>query len=192
MFKKILPLSLLAISGAATADTYVGIGLGQATADIAPIDFGAGVYSSVNDSEAAIKFFGGFEVNRNFAVELGYTYLGDMGVDYTDGVDSLYETAESGAVYFAAVGSIPLGGASLFGKVGFASWAMDYSWADDWGVYASETVTGVDPMVGVGMQFDIGNTVSLRAEFERYMSVGDRHTIESDIDVLSASAVLWF
>lgn len=193
MLKKIIPFTLLAVSSIANAGGYLGVGLGQSSADILPIDFGPGVYSSVTDTDTAVKFFGGFELNRNFAVEIGYTYLGEMGVDYSDGIYNDFERAETSAAYFAAVGSIPLGGVSLFGKVGFASWNMDYSWSDDFGEYWSESTSGVDPMFGVGMQFNVTNAVSLRAEYERFMDIGDQDTIgQSDYDVLSISGMLWF
>lgn len=192
MLKKIIPLTLLAMSSAANADSYMGIGLGQSSAEIMPLDLGPGFSTTVTDTATAVKFTGGFEITRNLSMEVGYTYFGEMGVDYTDAVGTQYERAESGASYFAAVGSLPLGGASLFCKVGFASWTLDYSWTDEFGTY-TESTSGVDPMVGVGIQLDVSRALSLRAEAERYMDVGDPTTIgQTDIDVLSVSGVFWF
>jgi OOP family OmpA-OmpF porin len=192
MFKKFLPLALLALSGVVNADNYAGIGLGQAKAEVEAIAL-PGYVSYASDTGTAVKFLGGFEVGRNFAVEVGFASFGEMGVDYLDGFDTIYESAETSAVYIAAVGSIPLGQASLFGKVGFASWYREYSVGDEIGVLWRETSEGVDPMVGLGLQLNAGSAFSLRAEVERFMDVGDRYTIgQSDVDVLSISGVLWY
>lgn len=192
MFKKIIPLALLAMSAAAHADSYVGIGLGQAKSDIEAVAL-PGYASDVSDTGTAVKFVAGFEVSRNFAVEVGFASFGEVSVDYIDGVDNIYETAQTSAAYVAAVGSIPLGQASLFGKVGLASWYREYSVGDEIGVYWRERSEGVDPMVGLGLQLNAGPAFSLRAEVERFMDVGDRYTIgQSDVDVLSISGVLWY
>jgi OOP family OmpA-OmpF porin len=192
MFKKIIPLALLAMTSAANADSYVGIGLGQAKAEVEAVAL-PGYVSYVSDTGTAVKFVGGFEVSRNFAVEVGFASFGEVDVNYIDGFDNIYETAETSAAYVAAVGSIPLGLASLFGKVGFASWYREYSVGDEIGVFWRETSEGVDPMVGLGLQLNAGPAFSLRAEVERFMDVGDRYTIgQSDVDVLSISGVLWY
>ena len=192
MFKKFIPLALLATSGAANADNYAGIGLGQARADVEAVGL-PGYVSYASDTGIAVKFLGGFEVSRNFAVEVGFASFGEVGVDYIDGFDNIYESAETSAVYIAAIGSIPLGQARLFGKMGFASWSREYSVGDENGVFLQERSEGVDPMVGLGLQIDASPAFSLRAEVERFMAVGDRYTIgQSDVDVLSISGVLWY
>jgi len=192
MFKKFLPLAPLAMSGAANADNYAGIGLGQAKTEVEAVAL-PGYVSYASDTGTAVKFLGGFEVSKRFAVEVGFASFGEVGVDYIDGFDNIYESAETSAVYIAAIGSIPLGQASLFGKLGFASWYREYSVGDETGVFWRETSEGVDPMVGLGLQFDASRAFSLRAEVERFMDVGDRYTIgQSDVDVLSISGVLWY
>lgn len=190
MLKKILPLALLAMSTVANADSYLGMGFGQSSADIVPLNLGAGVVS-ISDTDTAIKLFGGFEFSNTLSMEVGYTHFGEMSVDYTGGVDA-YETAETSTTYVAVVGSIPVGSAaSLFGKVGISSWYMDYSYFDS-GLLYEASASGVDPMFGVGLQFNAAN-LSVRAEFERYLDIGDQYTIgQSDVDVLSVSGMLWF
>lgn len=191
MLKKIIPLALLAVSTVANADSYLGMGFGQSSADIVPLDFGAGVVSTVSDTDTAIKLFGGFEFSNSLSMEVGYTHFGEMSVDYTGTFDA-YETAETSTTYVAVVGSIPLGNAaSLFGKVGISSWYMDYSYSES-GLFIDASASGVDPMFGVGLQFNAAN-LSVRAEFERYLDIGDQYTIgQSDVDVLSVSGMLWF
>lgn len=192
MLKKIIPLALLAVSTVANADSYLGMGFGQSSAEIVPLNLGAGFVSTVSDTDTAIKLFGGFEFSNSLSMEVGYTHFGEMSVDYTDGVDTAYETAETSTTYVAVVGNIPLGNAaSLFGKVGISSWYMDYSYSDS-GMFIDASASGVDPMFGVGLQLNAAN-LSVRAEFERYLDIGDQYTIgQSDVDVLSVSGMLWF
>ena len=192
MLKKLLPLALLAVAGTASADAYLGGGIGQSSMDVQPLE-APGVYSSVTDTDNAIKLFGGFEFNRSLALEVGFIHFGEHGVDYTNGVDTAYERVETTATYLALIGALPLGpGASLYGKVGFASWYQDYTISDAWGAYWVDEAVGVDPMIGVGLQIDAG-PISLRAEAERYLDVGDVTLIgKSDIDVISANAIFWF
>lgn len=191
--KSIIPLALLTMSTVANAGGYVGIGLGQSSVDIQPLDLGPGVFTSVSDTDTSVKLFGGFEFNHNFAVEAGYADLGEASVDYTDLTDSMTESFEANALYVAAVGSIPVGQASLFGKVGFASWDMDYSVVSTFGVFGTASASGTDPMFGLGVKFDATNTLMLRAEFERFMDVGDQNaTGQADVDVLSVGAALKF
>ena len=196
MLKRILPFTLLAMSGAASAaGGYVGVGFGQSSADVEPYYTGA---TSVSDTATAFKIFGGYEFNRNIALEGGYTSFGEFGVDY-DYTDGFYlykdtERVDASALYVAAVGSIPLGPVSLFGKVGLAHWFVDYTAYDDWwGISWSDSATGINPMLGFGVKVDAGNAFALRGGFERFLDVGDKNiTGQSDIDVLSLSAIFKF
>jgi OOP family OmpA-OmpF porin len=192
MLKKLLPLTLLAMAGTASADAYLGGGVGQSSMDVQPVDLGAGVSTSVTDTDNATKLFGGFEFNRSLALEVGFIHFGEHGVDYADSFGTVYERVETTATTLALIGALPLGpGASLYGKVGFASWYQDYS-VSDFDVSYLDDAVGVDPMFGVGVQIDAG-PISLRAEGERYMDVGDVNTIgKSDIDVVSVNALFWF
>ena len=191
MLKKILPFTLLAMSGAASAaGGYMGIGFGESSADVEPYYIDA---STVSDTDTAFKIFGGVEFNRNIALEGGYTNFGEYVVDYTFWND--YETYEASALYVAAVGSIPLGPVSLFGKMGFAHWFLDYtddSW-DSAGFIWTESATGISPMYGFGVKIDASNAFALRGEFERFLDVGDEYyTGQSDVDVVSLSAIFKF
>lgn len=191
MLKKILPFTLLAMSGAANAaGAYVGIGLGESSADVVPYYIDP---SSVSETDTAFKVFGGFEFNRSFSLEGGYTNFGEAVVDYAFWND--YEKFEASAFHVAAVGSLPLGPVSLFGKAGLAHWFVDYtddSW-DSSGYIVTSSATGISPMFGFGVKVDAGNAFALRGEFERFLDVGDEYyTGQSDIDVLSLSAIFKF
>lgn len=193
MQKKIIALGLFALSSAAHAGGYLGVGLGQSSTDVTPYYYFPGDTVSVSDSDDAFKFFGGYEFNENVAIEGGYTRFGEFTVDYADSLGVYFtETRELSAFYVAAVGTIPLGPVSLFGKAGLANWWADYSESASWWSW-SDSATGIDPVVGFGAKIDLGETFALRGEFERYMDVGDADLADrSDIDVLSVNAVLKF
>ena len=191
--KNVLPIVILFMTTTANAGGYVGVGIGQSLVDLEANDLGPGIWSSVSDTDTSVKIFGGYAINENFSVEAGYTNFGEFGVDYTDGFDTLSENYEATALYLAAVGSVPLGQASLFGKFGLASWDLDASLSSTFGVSASASVSGTDPVYGFGAQFDVSNNVMLRVEFERFTNVGDENeTGEADIDLLSVSAAMRF
>lgn len=190
MLKKIIPLGLLVMSGAVNAGGYLGVGFGESSVDVTPYYY-PGLTTAVSDSDTAFKLFGGYGFNDNVAIEAGYTNFGEFGVAYGDGS---FDYVEAGALYIAAVGNVPLGPVTLFGKAGLANWFLDYSGVDTyWGWAWSDTATGIDPMVGFGANLDLADAFAVRGEFERFMDVGDRDmTGQSDVDVLSVSAVLKF
>lgn len=196
MYKKIAPLSLLLLSSAVHAGGFLGAGVGQSSADVEGYP---GV--SVTNSDTAFKLFGGYEFNENIAIEAGYTSLGEFGAEaaYFDpywGYVTVSGMTEGRALYVAAVATIPLGPVGLFGKIGLAHWVADstYREEDSYYIYTeTDSATGIDPVVGVGIKFNISPTFTLRGEFERYMDVGDPAiTGQSDIDVISVNAVFKF
>lgn len=194
--KTLIPLTLLALSSAAGASGtgYLGIGWGQSSIDIKADNFGPGFSTSLSDSDTSFKFFGGYVLSGNFAMEAGYTDFGSFGANYTDGIDAVSEKTDGGALHFALVGSAPLGQASLFAKLGLARWHMDYSIASNNPIYnGSSSASAIDPMYGLGVQFDVADALMLRGEFERFLSVGHSYTTgKTDVDLISISAAFTF
>jgi OOP family OmpA-OmpF porin len=188
MLKKILPLTLLAMSSAANAGGFMGVGFGESSVD-GKSYFSADTITSMTDSDTSFKLFGGYAFNSNFTLEGGYASFGEYDADY---VVASSESIEVTALYVAVMGSIPLGPVSLFGKAGLAHWFVDRS--DSGGFnWWSEDATGIDPMFGAGVKIEASGNFALRAEFERFLDVGDRNdTGRSDIDVLSLSGVFTF
>ncbi len=190
--KKVVLAALFAISSPVFAQGYVGIGFGQASVDI---DAGliAGVQPSIDDTDTSFKVFGGAFINPNFGLEVGYIDFGESSVRWDDGVDYIQDTAEASALYFAAIGALPINDrASLLVKAGFASWDLDATETSSLGFGGSISESGTDPMFGVGFQYDAGN-ILLRAEFERFTDLGNEDTIgTTDVDVIGASAAVKF
>ncbi|HKA45825.1 MAG TPA: porin family protein [Burkholderiales bacterium] len=180
---------------------YVGGGLGQSRADIdeAGINFAftsiGGITSAATTSDKSDfgwKLFGGYQINRNFAVEGGYASLGKFGtVTRTTPPGTFSGEIKVENNWFGDVlGIVPLGNNfSAFGRVGL--------------VYSETKVnlTGVGPggtagigskdndwnwKAGLGVGYEFTNQLGLRGEWERYR-VSDGLGGHGDVDLFSAS-----
>ncbi|MEO8009277.1 MAG: outer membrane beta-barrel protein [Betaproteobacteria bacterium] len=90
----------------------------------------------------------------------------------------------------SALGILPLGDQfSLFGRTGLGFWNLDFKFSASGPggtASASESETGVSPLLGIGTTFNFTPQFSLRGEFERHFSVGkDDTTGKSDIDLIT-------
>lgn len=160
----------------APADTgfYLGAAIGQSMAD-------CGNLPSCDDKDTAYRVFGGYQFNRNIAVEGGYTPLGE--------ISSGSLKLETNAWDLVAVGIWPLNQAfSIYGKLGFYNAELEVSGP----ISGKKTTT--DLTYGVGGQFNLGRNVGLRLEWQRYGGVEAPQvgglSGDSDIDVISLGA-LW-
>jgi OOP family OmpA-OmpF porin len=98
------------------------------------------------------KVFGGYQLTPNFAVEAGLVGLGR--------IDNGSGTVRGRGGYLDAVGLLPLGSKwSLLGSVGIAQVNLDTSNGDD---------KGAGLKLGLGAEYALGNSVSLRGEYEQY------------------------
>lgn len=162
---------------------YAGGSLGQSEAkdtDCSP------PLTSCDDKDTAWKIFGGYQINRNFAVELGYTNLGEFSAS-GPGVNA---SIESKAWEVMGVGSFPVADRfSLYGKLGFYR-AESEATSNIPGVSADESNTGL--AFGIGAQYDFTRSVAVRAEWQRYSDVGGGNIGETDLDVLSIGALVRF
>jgi OmpA-OmpF porin, OOP family len=173
-FRRLVVATLAAASSffgaSALAQPYVGFSIGQADVGeelVIPdlIDPGG----RVDGKDGAFKLFGGYQFNRNFALEAAIVDLGDMtysgnfaGAPVTGG------RVQNSGLNLSAVGVLPLGQSFVvFGKVGMFLW---YSEARDvtggFAFFSEED--GADLSVGLGASLALGQKVSLRAEWERF------------------------
>ena len=125
---------------------YVGAGIGSQTY---PSTLNG---NDTSGSAVSGKIFGGYQLNKNFAVEAGITELGAVS-NATGQIDS-YGT------YVDAVGILPLDEKwSLLGSLGVAHMSVNTPTGNDGG-------NGLK--VGLGAEYALTKTVSLRGEWERY------------------------
>jgi OOP family OmpA-OmpF porin len=158
------------LSAQAFAQPYVGFSVGQADVGeelVVPalVDPGA----RVDGKDGAFKLFGGYQFNRNFALEAAMVDLGDMTYSGTfAGAPVTGGRVQNSGLNLSAVGVLPLGQSFVvFGKVGMFLW---YSEATDvtGGAFFYSEEDGADLSVGLGASIALGQRVSLRAEWERF------------------------
>ena len=198
----ILGLGLIP-SAARAQEGYVGVGVGQSKAkdvsnfaacsDLAGF---ANLSCSTKDTDTVWRIFGGYEVNKNFAVEVGYIDLGKFTLDASftsGGPQTAHNEVKAHGLDIDAVGTWPIaGGFSVMGRAGLFSWTADES-GHIANIPLSVSTTGTSLNFGVGMKYDFAKNVGVRAEFVEYKDVGDSSTTgKSDIDVFSASFVFKF
>ncbi len=142
------------------------------------------------------KLFGGYQLNRNFAVEGGYFDLGRFNYDLsTTPLGTFTSDTRVRGLNLDLVGILPLTDQfSVFGRVG-AAYAQSR---------ANFTSTGAMPLsgsptsrndtnlkVGLGMQYAITQALAVRAELERYR-ISDPVRNRGNIDMASIGLVYRF
>jgi OmpA-OmpF porin, OOP family len=181
----ILALTLgVAFAGVALAQEpawYVGGAIGQSK-DQDYCDGAAAFGVSCDDSDGAFKLFGGYRMNRNFAIEGGFAFLGTV----TASVPGLVEEFETTAFDVTAMGILPIGAQfSVHGKIGLYMASTEGKATG----FASETERNGGLTFGAGAGLDFSRNFGVRVEWQRYQDVGGDFG-ESDID-LTSIGVLW-
>ena len=167
---------------------YVGGGLGRAH-----IGFDAGSFASnspnVTDSPDAgktgEKLFLGVTLDRNWAVEGGYTHFGSFKYNYT-GANAIATTSTGQASYgasslwLAGKGTVPLTGKfDLYGKLGLAqNKTRDSASSNDPALDAvlgtpytrNSNHTGL--LAGLGAEYHLSKQVGVRVEYDDYGKFG--------------------
>ena len=157
---------------------------------------GQGVTSLTNIStgSSAWKMFGGYQIDENFGVEASYARLGKF-----NGSSRVTAPAagtgsgkwEADAFSVAATGTLPIheNRVAAFGKLGLAYTNLSISATATGGATTaaySPSNSRVNPMLGIGIRFDMTKKIGLRAEFEHYNNVGEGgKTGQSSVEMLS-------
>jgi OOP family OmpA-OmpF porin len=184
---------------------YVGGNIGQSRAKIddARISaqlLGTGlVTTSINDdhTDTAFKLFGGYQFNKNFALEAGYFNLGQFGYTATTvPAGTLSGKIKLQGLNIDAVGMLPLQDKfSVFGRLG-----LNYAQAKDNFTNTGAVAVPSDPnpgknaanyKAGVGVQYDFTESLGMRAEAERYR-INDGVGNKGDINMYSVGLIYRF
>ncbi|OGT12269.1 MAG: flagellar motor protein MotB [Gallionellales bacterium RIFCSPHIGHO2_02_FULL_57_16] len=186
------------------AGWYIGGNVGQSRAKIDDARItsnllgGGFTTTSIADDnrDNGYKLFGGYQYNKNFAVEAGYFDLGQFG--YTATVvpaGTLTGTIKLEGLNLDAVGTLPLTEKfSVLGRLG-----LNYAQArDTFNGTGAVTVLNPNPSknqvnykLGAGLQYDFTPSLGMRIEAERYRindAVGNR----GDVDMYSLGLVYRF
>lgn len=197
--------SLLIHSGnafcAGESGLYLGASGGLANADAsskvideAVLDLGFQDSSTdIDDEDGAWKIFGGYRINRYFAVEAAYVNLGETRVTTktTSPTAKVDGKAEADGISLQGIVRVPITEIfGLFAKAGAYRWRVDsdYKLIQDGVVIDrnSDDAKGTNLNYGAGVSVEWGNGLAFRAEWEHFNNVGDdRKTGESDVDLYS-------
>jgi OmpA-OmpF porin, OOP family len=164
---------------------YIGIGIGQSKYRGACDDVsGPGV--TCKETDTAGKILGGYQLSRNFALELGYADLGQAKATLSGSGSATIGTK---GFELTGIGMLPLGDRfSLLARAGLFHWNVDAK--DGTGLIGSATASGTDLTFGFGAKFDFTKDFAIRGEWQRYKDVGDSNTTgQGDIDFIGASLV---
>jgi OOP family OmpA-OmpF porin len=160
---------------------------------------GGGFSSSAitdDDRGTGYKIFGGYQINRNFALEGGYFNLGKFGYTAnTVPAGTLNGTIKLQGLNLDLVGILPItDNFSAFGRVG-----VNHAQArDSFTGTGAVRVTNPNPSkrdtnlkFGAGLQYAFTDSLAMRAEVERYR-INDAVGNKGDIDQVSLGLVYRF
>jgi OOP family OmpA-OmpF porin len=133
---------------------------------------------SCDDTDRALRVFGGYQINRILAAEIGFHNLGKA----TGSTAAI----KGNAWEALAVAAWPItGGLSAYGKLGIFRGNVEGS-----GALLPNKETNYGPTFGIGAQLDVSRNVALRGEWQSYPKLGGSTLPKTDINVMSAGA-LW-
>lgn len=228
----ILALSIAASTAYAggVSPFYIGAGIGSGYNNVEDDAQGCGntatngginTSKSCEDNDTTYQVYGGFHFSEGISVEAGYANLGntlDVNTQLTNKgtgqTIDLHDQQGTGTIFAAGVARMPLGKASpvsVYGKAGVHRWNSELEYqavSNNTGKVATFKAedSGVSPLVGAGIEYDVSEGATLRAGWDRYYSVGENRsltdgsagsindvkTFETDVDVFSAGLNYYF
>jgi len=202
----LLTLALMAVPYA-MADVdgwYAGAQLGQtqATIDDGRITSGllangltAGPINPVN-RDLGSKLFGGYQFNKNFALEGGYFDLGQFGfATSTTPAGTLNGSIKLRGLNLDAVGMLPITEKfTAFGRIGITHTQANDAFAGSGAVNVlnpNPSSSDTNLKIGFGLQYALTDAWTLRTEIERYR-IDDAVGNMGDVDMVSVGLVYRF
>lgn len=184
-FKALFAIAAVSASSLAGAQWYGGVSLGTSNTSLKDSDVpvaGAAVSSiAKNETDTGYKVQLGYQFNPNFALEGGYVNLGKVNItnSVSGGPDgNLRGDVRADGWNLMAVGMLPLSNDfSLLGKIGalFSTTKGDYSVTGTVplpaGVQPSYTKSEYNLAYGLGLQYNIGKSMSVRGEAESFVDL---------------------
>jgi OmpA-OmpF porin, OOP family len=206
-----LPLSTLALcialaSSAASAQDsswYIGASVGKTGTDSRTGDMeaaweGAGYGTNtlqVDDKNTGWKALGGYSFNEHLALEASYADLGDVEIFASLApAASQHVQASMRGASLDLVGSLPLSPVvSAFARVGVNNLRIRQTFSNSAisPYFTDSTERGTNAKYGFGMEFNVSDAFSVRAEAERFHVDGNRVT-DDRIDMFSLGVVYRF
>lgn len=154
-----------------TSKFYMGLGAGSMKTDI----------QNLSTTAVSWSLFAGSSVNRNLAIEVAYTNLGNTDLG---GATYLKGTTYS----LNLIGNIPVTQAiSMFAKFGFANTGV-YS---ETGGASGTTYSLAAPTIGMGAQATISRKMDVRIAYDNYKFTTN-NSITYNADITSLSVIYRF
>jgi hypothetical protein len=158
---------------------YVGLGVGYSRVQFFPQDFSSGgtFQDSKKEFDAGFKGFIGYQINRNWAAEVGYATVGKFHYKYDNGSitqDAVYKVTGVG---FSLVPTVPLTrNFSFYGRLGafFSQARLTFYNANFVAGNSTAGVQSSEPSVltGFGAQYFFDDESGIRIEYENFGTVG--------------------
>jgi opacity protein-like surface antigen len=134
--------------------------------------------TSCDDTNSALRIFGGYQINPILSAEIAFNNLGKATGNTA--------TIKGNAWEATGVAAWPLFGAvSVYGKLGIFRGNIEGS-----GALLGDKETNYGPTYGVGAQVDLSRNLALRADWQNYPKLGGSTLPHTDVNVISAGA-LW-
>jgi len=179
---------------ASLGQTHVPIDTGSDTATLQAAGV-TNVSVTADENSTGFKLGVGYMFTQNLGIEGGWVDLGKA----TESFSGFFGGPFTGTADFKASGpfvagvlAFPFGNQfSGFAKLGFIDATVDVTASGS--LIGSESSTDLKTMAGIGVQYDFNPQWGLRAEYERFMNLGDSNTTgTADVDMFSAGAVFRF
>lgn len=144
--------------------------------------------ANCDNSDKGPKVEIGYDFNKNFGVELGYTSFGTL-FDSND--DSLSVKQKSNAITISAIGTLPVNDwFGVYGRFGFARYDTNNSGVIE-GVPIKDE-NGNTSYWGAGVKFSLNEQFALRFEYQNYADLSDQPGHKDDVQGLFAGGVYRF
>ena len=180
---------------------YIGISGGESRSQASSSDISSALSnngltplsSSLDRTDTGWKLYLGYQINQNFAVEVGYIDFGKFSFSATTAGGSLGGDlkARNGG-FIDILGIIPLSNNfSIFGKLGGYSVKTELNGSGAGGS-VSATNRSNDWTYGIGAGYEVNRNVGVRVEWERFVDVGNNSTTHNEIDLTSVGIVFKF
>ncbi len=144
--------------------------------------------ANCNNTDKGPKIEVGYDFNKNWGVELGYTSFGTL---FDSDEDSLSLSQKSNAITLSVLGTVPINDwFGIYGRAGFARYDTNNS-----GSIAGVPVddeSGNTPMWGAGAKFTLNEQFALRLEYQNYADLSDQPGRKDDVQGLFAGGVYRF
>lgn len=163
---------------------YVGAGLGRSEAR----DF-CSIGGACDSKDMSWNLFAGYQLNRHFAIEIGYSNLGEASSSGFVGGVSTTVVTETTAFELVGVGSVPMtDNFSIYAKLGMFRYDSDGSATG--GLAGTSGDKGTEFTFGFGAEYAFARNFAARLEWQRYLEVGSGilGIPKADIGVLRAAA----